>query len=492
MTFSDASLTALRVFREVAERGTLTAAATALGYTQSAVSRQIASLERAAGVQLVERRHDGVRLTPAGHVVVRRAATVIDQVDATARELAGLPDEHGTVRLGWFASAGAAVVPLALAALRRTHPAITVISREASTPALARALRAGTLDLALLGSVPPFRPPDTETPPLVLQTRTCPVASRPSLPFYLNQQVGTASPSETVYFTNYNTTLMNFQSVTVTGDFSTTETCKGGSIPQYNDCTVPITFTPTAAGLRTGTLTVTDSDPSSPQTVELTGIGTYVTFSSSTLNFGTVLQGKASSKVSVTLTNNAASSLAITRIAMFGDYTQTNNCGDSVAANSNCKITVTFTPSTTGTRYGTITITDSDGASPQVVNLTGIGTQVSLSPSRLTFPAQNIGTLSSQSVTVANNGPAALSLSSITLTGDPESSATAIFEYPGLPTDNYTQTNDCGTSLAVGASCTVTVTFSPTLIGTINASVQIFDNEADSPQAISLTGTGNQ
>jgi DNA-binding transcriptional LysR family regulator len=72
MTFSDASLTALRVFREVAERGTLTAAATALGYTQSAVSRQIASLERAAGVQLVERRHDGVRLTPAGHVVVRR------------------------------------------------------------------------------------------------------------------------------------------------------------------------------------------------------------------------------------------------------------------------------------------------------------------------------------------------------------------------------------------------------------------------------------
>jgi DNA-binding transcriptional LysR family regulator len=116
MTFSDASLTALRVFREVAERGTLTAAATALGYTQSAVSRQIASLERAAGVQLVERRHDGVRLTPAGHVVVRRAATVIDQVDATARELAGLPDEHATLRLGRFASAAAADVPLALSA----------------------------------------------------------------------------------------------------------------------------------------------------------------------------------------------------------------------------------------------------------------------------------------------------------------------------------------------------------------------------------------
>jgi DNA-binding transcriptional LysR family regulator len=170
MAFTDASLTALRVFRVVAERGTLTAAAAALGYTQSAVSRQIAALERAAGTRLLERRHDGVRLTPAGHVVVRRAAAVVDQVDAAARELAGLPDEHGTVRLGWFASAGAGLVPRALVALRRTHPAITVITREGSTPALVRALRAGTLDLALLASAPPFRPPDAETPPLHLLT----------------------------------------------------------------------------------------------------------------------------------------------------------------------------------------------------------------------------------------------------------------------------------------------------------------------------------
>lgn len=154
------------------ERGTLTAAVAALGYTQSAVSRQIAALERAAGAPLLERRHDGVRLTPAGSIVLRRAATVVDQVDATARELAGLPDEPGTVRLGWFTSAGAALLPRALAALRRTHPTITVTTREGSTPALVRALRAGTLDLALLASAPPFRPPDTEAPPLHLQTLT--------------------------------------------------------------------------------------------------------------------------------------------------------------------------------------------------------------------------------------------------------------------------------------------------------------------------------
>ena len=169
MDFADVSLVALRVFREVAERGTLTSAAAALGYTQSAVSRQVASLERAAGAPLLERRHDGVRPTTAGHVVLRHAATVLDQIDAAARELAGLPAEAGTVRLGWFTSAGASLLPRALAALRRTHPAITVITREGSTPALVRALRAGTVDLALLASAPPFRPPDAETPPLDLQ-----------------------------------------------------------------------------------------------------------------------------------------------------------------------------------------------------------------------------------------------------------------------------------------------------------------------------------
>ncbi|MFI7466090.1 LysR family transcriptional regulator [Nonomuraea sp. NPDC049646] len=172
MAFTDASLTALRVFREVAERGTLTAAATALGYTQSAVSRQVAALERAAGARLLERRHDGVRLTAAGRLVLRRAAAVVDEVDAAARELAGLPGEPATVRFGWFASAGAALVPRALAELRRTRPSIAVTGREDGSSALVRALRAGTLDVALLSSAPPFRAPDAETPPLEIEILT--------------------------------------------------------------------------------------------------------------------------------------------------------------------------------------------------------------------------------------------------------------------------------------------------------------------------------
>jgi DNA-binding transcriptional LysR family regulator len=170
MDFTDVSLLGLRVVREVAERRTFSAAAVSLGYTQSAVSRQIAAVERAAGAPIFERRRDGVRPTAAGRVVLRHAAAVLDEIDAADRELRGLPAQTGTVRLGVFPSAGAVLLPRALTLLRHTRPGITVLTRDGGTPALVRALRSGSLDLAVLGSVPPFRPPDTETPALVVRT----------------------------------------------------------------------------------------------------------------------------------------------------------------------------------------------------------------------------------------------------------------------------------------------------------------------------------
>jgi len=165
----DPSMIGLRVLREVAERGSFTSAAAALGYTQSAVSRQVAALEGQAHAQLFERRPDGVRLTPAGRLLLRHAAVVLDEIDAAARELDGRPVEGGRIRLGAFTSAGATLVPRALAALRRSHPGIDVTTREGTTPVLVRALRAGTLDLVVIAAAPPFRAPDTETPALELE-----------------------------------------------------------------------------------------------------------------------------------------------------------------------------------------------------------------------------------------------------------------------------------------------------------------------------------
>lgn len=166
----DISSTGLRVLRQIAESGSFTAAATRLGYTQSAVSRQAAALERSAGTTLFERRPDGVRLTPAGLTLLRHAHTVLASLAAAERELTGAAPQAELVRLGVFLSAGAAILPTALAHLAAADPRITVTTSEGTTPALVRALRAGSLDLAVLTSRPPHRPFDGESPRLHVET----------------------------------------------------------------------------------------------------------------------------------------------------------------------------------------------------------------------------------------------------------------------------------------------------------------------------------
>ncbi|PSR65690.1 LysR family transcriptional regulator [Nocardia sp. MDA0666] len=167
----DLSPAGLRVLAEVAERGSFTAAATALGYTQSGISRQAAALERGAGKPLFERHRTGVHLTPAGLTLLRHARVVLDALDAARRDLDG-DDVTRQVRLGSLISTGVVLVPTALAALRRTHPGLDVATREGTTPALVRAIRAGSLDLAVITSRPPHRPPDTELPRLIIEHLT--------------------------------------------------------------------------------------------------------------------------------------------------------------------------------------------------------------------------------------------------------------------------------------------------------------------------------
>ena len=160
------SPTGLRILREVAQAGSFSAAAQSLGYTQSAVSRQVAALEAAAGRRLFDRSRTGVTLTPAGARLLRTTVRVLDELDAARRDLSGEAETVvRPVRLGAFATAAAGLVPEALSTL---PPQLRVTLREATTPALTRALRAGTLDLAVIASQPPFRPPDAESPPLEL------------------------------------------------------------------------------------------------------------------------------------------------------------------------------------------------------------------------------------------------------------------------------------------------------------------------------------
>ncbi|MER6633074.1 LysR family transcriptional regulator [Streptomyces sp. NPDC000987] len=150
----DVSTVWLRVFLEVARHGSFTLAARTLGWTQSAVSRQISSLEAAlGGGPLFDRLPRGVRPTEAGRILVPHAEAVTEALHGAGRELAALREAaDGRLRFGAFATADAALVPHALAAFRARHPRVRVSREEGLTPALLGLLDAGRLDLAVVST----------------------------------------------------------------------------------------------------------------------------------------------------------------------------------------------------------------------------------------------------------------------------------------------------------------------------------------------------
>jgi DNA-binding transcriptional LysR family regulator len=152
---AELSLSGLRVLREVAARGSFTGAAEFLGYTQSAVSRQVATLEAAAGTALFERGARGVSPTDAGSALLRRTAAVLDEVDAARRELDRLSARAtGRLRVGAFPTAVGALLPRALASFRADQPGVEVSLREGSTPSQLRRIGAGSADVAVVGVLP--------------------------------------------------------------------------------------------------------------------------------------------------------------------------------------------------------------------------------------------------------------------------------------------------------------------------------------------------
>ena len=201
-----------------------------------------------------------------------------------------------------------------------------------------------------------------------------------------------------------------------------------------------------------------------------------VRLSSTSLSFGSQNSGTTSAAQTVTLTNGGNATLKITSIATSGDFAETNTCPSSLAANANCAISVTFTPTAVGTRTGAVTITDNASNSPQTISLTGTGVGVpgvSLSTTSLTFGNETIGlTSAAQPVTLTNTGSATLVISGI------------------VPSANYGESNNCGSGLLAGAACTINVTFAPATNGTLPGTLTFTDNAADSPQTVTLAGTG--
>lgn len=166
----DISVEDLRALSAIAQRGSFTAAANELGYTQSAISKRIAALESAVGHRLVIRERNGARLARAGEVLLHHGNVALGALAQAERELNdGAPGPVRPVRLGAFASAAAGVVPAALARLCHERPDIPVTLREATSAMLLRALRAASIDLALLADVGTDMQPDDGQAPLHIE-----------------------------------------------------------------------------------------------------------------------------------------------------------------------------------------------------------------------------------------------------------------------------------------------------------------------------------
>jgi len=265
---------------------------------------------------------------------------------------------------------------------------------------------------------------------------------------------------------------------------STAFTLAGGA-----SCTLAIEFQPQAPGSASGNVVLTDNSlnvAGVTQSIAVSGmgVGPIATLSPKTgLSFGSVDEGAASGSGSVTLTNTGNAPLLITSIAVTGanasSFVFANTCGASLPIQGSCTIHGHFAPIALGALTAAVTITDNAIGSQQTIALSGTGVKgpVTLSSYSLSFGSLNVGAASaSQYVTLTNTGTAALTISSVAVTGTNASS--------------FVFGNNCVTTLAVGATCSIHGHFAPTKGGALTAAITITDNASTSPQTIALSGTG--
>src|SRR5205823_6211427 len=249
-------------------------------------------------------------------------------------------------------------------------------------------------------------------------------------------------------------------------------------------------FTPSVAAAEAAIVLFADDDLNSPQNVSLSG-GTApaVGLAPTNLDFGNQLLATTSAPMTVTLTNTGTAALTINSFAASGDFAATSTGASAcltspatLAAGANCSINVTFTPTTSGARTGTLSVTDNAGGSPQTVALSGNGTApaVGLAPTSLGFGNQLLMTTSAPvTATLTNTGTAALTITSFAASGDFAATSTGASACPTSPA-----------TLAAGANCSINVTFTPTALSIRDRKISVDDDAGGSPQTFPLSGNG--
>ena len=286
------------------------------------------------------------------------------------------------------------------------------------------------------------------------------VVSPASLTF-AGQPVGTGSAAQVVTLTNTGTANLSITSIFASGDFARTTTCSGILLPGAN-CTISVTFIPTAAGARSGAITITDNSGNvagSVQSVALSGIGLapIASLSLASLTFDAQFTGTTSAALPVTLSNTGTAALNLSSIIASAEFAQTSDCPISLGAGLSCTINVTFTPAATGARTGLLTV--NHNAAPVATSTsitlsgTGISPFISLTPASLTFANQNIGSVSAiQTMQLRNIGAVAVTTTSVTVGGPNANQFVVTF-----PAANCIRTRNAGL-----AFCNISVRFAPT------------------------------
>ncbi|MGH9732337.1 MAG: choice-of-anchor D domain-containing protein, partial [Candidatus Acidiferrales bacterium] len=333
-------------------------------------------------------------------------------------------------------------------------------------------------------------------------------AFNPAVAHFGALPAGTASPPVNILLTNGGDANLDVSGVTITGansaDFSQMNTCLSNSpIAPAGNCGFAVTFTPAIVGTETAALQMADDGVGAPQTLTLTGTGTSgeVTLSQTSLSFGNVAQGTTTAPSASILTNTGNATLSITNATISGvnpadfAFGGSNTCiaGAAVLPGASCTIAVDFAPNEPNppqnlAAQAVISFAQSSNQSAGTAAIALSGTEataaapaVGLATTTLNFGTVNVGGSTSQPpVQLKNTGSAALSIAGIGITG------------PNA--GDFSETSTCplasSGTLSAGASCTISVTFQPTVAGPRTASVLISDNANPSQQTIALSGTG--
>ena len=324
------------------------------------------------------------------------------------------------------------------------------------------------------------------------------------------QPVGsTAIPPQAVAVYNTGDAPLSISNITLAGtnsaDFSLqgVATCLGALIPPGAMCSFEVGFIPSLVGPESTFVTFSDNAPPDSQTLEAvgSGAGPLAVVSPLALSFGNQPEGSVSAPLVITLTNAGNQPLTISKLpplsgpgsAQFSKVETAASCvAVTLAPGASCELSFEFAPTTTGTFTAEVEFVDNSSFLPnaeQLVTITGTGTGVapiiSILPAALSFPMQPIGiTSTTQPLTLTNTGSAAMNLSGIVITGNSSTNfgfvlkGTSACPYPTGP-------------LPAGASCTISVDFTPQASGPISATLSISDNAAGSPQSVALSGSGN-